>query len=203
MTEKRMEDTELWKTIQKHKEVDRKLEEERRREIIERENKHPFRKIPEQAKYWIEKYLRLSGIQRNKYSQIVDKYKRLSMSQIRGILREVHGHHVSEEMIGKFKKHLVETGELPSDREFEERRPSEKKLEEIRKKGARSQAIERSKEKTRLDPRELQILERKKEGKEELTQDRIKELREKQERGLCLTDSEEQELEEYEEKEDS
>jgi hypothetical protein len=195
-----MEDTDLFKKVKAYNEKSRKEEEQKRLEIIEKENKDSFRKIPEQAKYWIEKYLNLSGIQRNKYNQIIDKYRKLSLPQIRGILREVHGYDTSEEMLGKFKKHLIETGELPSDKEFEERRPSEEELEVIRKEGARSQAIERSKEKTHLDPKELQdILERRKEGKEELTQDRIKELRERQERGLCLTDSEEQELEEYEE----
>jgi hypothetical protein len=166
MTEKRMEDTELWKTIQKRKEVDRKLEEEKRQEIIERENKDPFRKIPEQDKIWIEKYLKLSGIQRNKYSQIVDKYKRLSISQISGIMLEVHGCHVSPEMLGKFKRFLIKEGLLKTDKEFEEDRPSEDELRKIRQEGARATAIERSKEKSHLDPEELnQILEHRKERK--------------------------------------
>lgn len=203
MTEEKIEDTKLWKVIEKHKELDKQLEEQKRQEITERENKDPFRKIPEQCKIWIQKYVKLSGIQRNKYSQIVDKYKRLSISQISGIMLEVHGYHVSPEMIGKYKQFLIKEGLLRTDEEFEEHRPSEEELGQIRKEGARSQAIERSKEKSHLDPKELEdILERRKEGKEELTQDRIKELREKQERGLCLTDSEETELEEYEENEE-
>lgn len=113
---------------------------------------------------------------------------------------EVHGYHVSPEMVGKYKKYLIENGELLSDKEFETQRPSEEELRRMRKEGSRAISIKRSKEKSRLDPRELQaILERRKEGKEELTQDRMKELRERQERGLCLSDSEEQELDEYEE----
>jgi hypothetical protein len=165
MTE-RLEDTELWKTIQKHKELDRKEEEQKRQEIIERENKDPFRKIPEQARYWIQKYLGLSGIQRNKYSQIVDKYKRLSISQISGIMLEVHGYHVSPEMLGKYKRFLIKEGLLKTDEEFEEDRPSEEELRKIRQEGARVTTIKRSKEKSHLDPKELQdILERRKERK--------------------------------------
>jgi hypothetical protein len=199
MTEKRMEDTELWKTIQKYKEVDRKEEEQKRQKIIEQENKDPFRKIPEQVKYWIEKYLKLSGIQRNEYNQIVDKFKRLSMSQIRGILREVHGYNVSEEMLGKFKKHLIENGELLSDKEIEAQRPSEEELRQIRKEGARATSIERSKEKTHLDKEEVnQILEGKKNSED--VHSKMRKLKEDiEEHGYCPTDSEEQELEKYEE----
>jgi hypothetical protein len=175
-------------------------EDEKRKELELKEKTDFFRKIPEQSKYWIEKYLSLSGIQRNKYSQIVDKYKRLSISQISGIIQEVHGYHVSPEMIGKYKQFLIKEGLLRTDKEFEEERPSEEELRQIRKEGARATSIKRSKEKTHLDPKELQdILERRKEGKEELAQDRIKELRKKEERGLCLTCEEEEELEEYEE----
>jgi len=197
-----MEDTDLFKKVKAYNEKSRKEEEQKREEIIEKENRDPFRKIPEQCKYWIRKYLGLSGIQRNKYNQIVDKYRKLSLSQIRGVLREVHGFNISEETIGKYKRSLIKEGLLKTDKEFEEDRPSEKQLKEIRREGARRTSIEMSKEKTHLDPKELEdILEHRKEGKEELAQvqDRIKELREKQERGLCLTDSEEQELEEYEE----
>jgi len=183
--------------------VDRE-EEEKRKEIGLKQKTDYFRKIDPVAGEWIKRYLSLTGIMRNQYCQIVDKCKRLSAMQISHIMKEIHHFDVSPEMIGKYKKHLIETGELPSDKEFEERRPSEKELEEIRKKGARSQAIERRKEesKSHLKSEELkEILEHRKEGKiEELTQkDRIKELGEKQERGLCLTDSEERELEEYEE----
>lgn len=205
MTEESLEQTELWKAVQRHNELDKKEEEQKRQEIIGKENSDPFRKIPEQCKYWIRKYFNLSGVQRNSYSQIVDKYKRLSISQISGIMLEVHGYHVSPEMLGKYKQFLIKEGILKTDKEFEEDRPSEVQLQEIRKEGARATAIERSKEKTHLDPRELeQILERRKEGKiEELTQkDRIKKLREKEERGLCLTNSEEEELEENREKEE-
>jgi hypothetical protein len=155
------------------------------------------------AREWIKRYLSLTGIMRNRYGQIVDKCKRLSAMQISHVMKEVHRFDVSPEMIGKYKKHLIENGELLSDREFEEDRPSEEELRRIRKEGARATSIERSKEKTHLDPKELEdILERRKEEKEKLSQDRIKELREKQERGLSLTDSEEQELQEFEEKED-
>jgi len=179
--------------------VDRE-EEEKRKEIEFKERTDFFRNIDEQAKIWIEKYLRLSGIQRNKYSQIVDKYKRLSISQISGIIQEVHGYHVSPELLGKYKQFLIKEGLLKTDKEVEEDRPSEEQLKQIRQEGARATSIERSKEKTRLDPKELEdMLERRKKGKEELAQDRIKELGEKEERGLCLTDSEEQELEEHEE----
>jgi len=195
MTE-RLEDTKLWKTIQRHKELDRKEEEQKRKEIIERETKDLFRKIPEQAKYWIRKYLSLSGVQRNKYNQIIDKFKRLSISQISGIMLEVHGYHVSPEMIGKYKRFLIREGLLKTDKEFEEDRPSEGELREIRQKGARVTAIERSKKKSHLDPEELnQILEHRKKGKEELAQDRIRQLRQKEERGLSLTNEEEEELE--------
>jgi hypothetical protein len=141
-------------------------EEEKRKELELKEKTDFFRKIDRQAKIWIEKYLNLSGIQRNEYNQIVDKYKRLSISQIRGILREVHGYHISEEMIGKYKQFLIKEGLLKTDEEFEEDRPSEEELEKIRKEGARSQAIKRSKERTHLDPKELEdILERRKEGR--------------------------------------
>lgn len=198
MTE-RLEDTTLYKKMKAYNERWEKEEGLKREEIIEKENKDIFRKIPEQAKYWIKSYLNLSGIQRNQYSQIVDTYKRLSLSQIRGVLREVHGFNVSEEMLGKYRKFLIEEGLLRTDKEFELSRPSEQELKAIRKEGARATSIERSKEKSHLDPED--ILEHRKEGKEELTQNRIKELREKQERGLCLTDSEEEELEENEEEE--
>lgn len=194
--------SEIWKNIQKHKEVDRKEEELKREEIIEKENKDLFRKIPEQAKYWIKAYLNLSGIQRNQYDQIIDTYKRLSLSQIRGILREVHGfNNVSEEMIGKYKKFLIREGLLRTDKEIEDQRPSEEQLKAIQRLGARSQAITLSKEKSHLEPEELkEILERDK--PKETKKDRIEELREKEERGLCLTNSEEEELEESEEKEE-
>jgi hypothetical protein len=113
---------------------------------------------------------------------------------------EVHGYHVSPEMIGKYKQFLIKEGLLKTDKEFEEERPSEEELKQIRKEGSRAIAIERSKEKAHLDPKELEdILERRKEGKEELAQDRIKELRKKEEEGLCLTCEEEEEIEEYEE----
>lgn len=145
--------------------VDRE-EEEKRKEIELKQETDFFRKIDPQAKIWIEKYLRLSGIQRNKYSQIIDKYKRLNISQIRGILREVHGHNVSEEMLGKYKQFLIREGVLKTDKEFEEDRPSEDELRKIRQEGARATAIERSKEKSHLDPEELnQILEHRKERK--------------------------------------
>jgi len=141
-------------------------EEEKKKELELKEKTDFFRKIDPQAKIWIEKYLKLSGIQRNKYSQIVDKYKRLSISQISGILREIHGYHVSPELIGKYKQFLIKEGLLKTDREIEEERPSGEQLGKIRREGARSQAIERSKEKTHPDPKELQdILERRKERK--------------------------------------
>jgi hypothetical protein len=194
-----IEGTDLFKKIKAYNEKSRKEEEQKREEIAEKENSDPFRKIPEQDKLWIQKYLRLSGIQRNKYNQIVDKFKRLSISQISGIMLEVHGYHVSPEMIGKYKRFLIKEGLLKTDKEFEEDRPSEEELRKIRKEGSRAFCIAMSKQKSHLDPRELERILGRKEEKEELTQDRIKELREKQERGLCLTDSEEQELEEYEE----
>jgi hypothetical protein len=201
MTE-RLEDTDFYKRIKAYNERWEKEEELKRQEIIEKENKDLFRKIPEQAKYWIKAYLNLSGIQRNQYSQIVDTYKRLSLSQIRGILREVHGFNVSEEMLGKYRKFLIREGLLRTDEEIEKERPSEDELREIRKEGARSQAIERSKEKTHLDKEELEgILERDK--PKETKKNRIEELTEKQERGLCLTNSEEEELEESEEEEEN
>ena len=178
-----------------------KEEEEKRKELELKEKTDFFRKIDPQAKYWIQRYLGLSGVMRNSYNQLVDKCKRLSMMQISHILKEVHNYDVSPEMVGKFKRFLIKEGLLKTDKEFEEDRPSEKQLKEIRQEGARSQAIERSKEKSHLEPEELEdMLEHRKKGKEELTQkDRIKELREKQERGLCLTCEEEEELEEYEE----
>ena len=158
--------TELWKKIQRGKELDKVQKEEKTKEIEYKEKHDAFRNIDPQAKYWIEKYLNLSGVQRNEYNQIVDKYKRLSMPQIRGILKEVHGYNVSEEMIGKYKKHLIETEQIPSDKGIEEERPSEEELRNIRQEGSRAIAIERSKEKAHLDPKELEdILERRKERK--------------------------------------
>lgn len=174
-------------------------EEEKRKELELKEKTDFFRKIDPQAKIWIEKYLKLSGIQRNEYNQIVDKFKRLSMSQIRGILREVHGYNVSEEMLGKFKKHLIENGELLTDKEIEAQRPSEEELRRIRKEGARATSIERSKEKTHLDKEEVnQILEEKKNSED--VHSKMRKLKEDiEEHGYCPTDSEEQELEKYEE----
>lgn len=161
----------------------------------------------------VKRYLKLSGILRNEYDQIVGVYKRLSADQISGILREVHGERISPEAILKEKKRLIEAKEIFSDEEYKEMRPTTKIMNEIRKTGARSQAIQRSKEEAlENDPElrkkriyeEMKREEGRKEGKiEELTQkDRIKELGEKKERGLCLTDSEEQELEEHEESND-
>ena len=194
-----MEDTDLFKKVKVYNEKSRKEEEQKREEIIEKENSDPFRKITEQAKFWIQKYLRLSGIQRNKYSQIVDKFKRLSISQISGIMLEVHGYHVSPEMIGKYKRFLITEGLLKTDREIEERRPNELELKEIRRKGARHLALERSKQKSHPDTEELnQVLKRK-----EVSEDihiKMRKLKEDiEEHGYYPNDSEERELEEYEE----
>lgn len=209
MTEERLEDTQLYKKIQRRRELDKLEEEQKREEIEHKEKTDLFRKIPDQAKYWIKTYLNLSGIQRNEYSQIVDKYKRLSMSQIRGILREVHGYNVSEEMIGKYKRFLIKEGLLKTDKEFEEDRPSEEELRQIRKEGARATSIGMSKEKEHLDPKELEdILKRGKEGKEELAQEESKEIRIRKLKdsieihGYCPTCEEEEQLEEFEEKEE-
>lgn len=203
MTE-RLEDSDLYKKMKAYNEKWEKEEELKRQEIIEKENKDLFRKIPEQAKYWIKAYLNLSGIQRNEYSQLVDKYKRLSMSQIRGILREVHGYNVSEEMIGKYKHFLIKEGILKTDEEFEKERPSEKELELIRQTGARATSIELGKKKEHLDPKELEgILERQKEEEKKDVHSKMRELRRRiEENGYCANESELRELEESEGKEE-
>jgi hypothetical protein len=177
-------------------------EQEKRKEIEYKEKHDLFRKIDPQAKEWIKKYLELSGIQRNQFDQIVDKYKRLSISQISGILRDIHGFHVSPEMIGKYKRFLIKEGLLKTDKEFEEDRPSEEELRQIRREGSRAIAIERSKEKTHLDKEGLnQILEEKKDSED--VHSKMKELRHRvDENGYCANESELRELEEYEESQD-
>jgi hypothetical protein len=200
MTE-RLEDTDFYKKLQAYNERWEKEEEEKRQDIELKQKTDYFRRIDPMAKEWIKRYLSLSGVMRNQYNQIVDTCKRLSAMQISHILKEVHNHDVSPEMVGKYKQFLIKEGLLRTDKEIEDQRPSEEQLKQIQRIGARSQAIEQSKEKTHLDKEELrEILERDK--PKETKKDRIEELREKQERGLCLTDSEEQELEESEEKEE-
>ena len=191
--------SELWKTIQKHKELDKKEEEEKRKEIMNMNRDEV-----------VKRYLKLSGVLRNQYNQIVGVYKRLSADQISGIMREVHGERISPEAILKEKKRLIEAKEIFSDEEYREMRPTIKIMNEIRKEGARATSIRRSKEEAKendLELRKRHLYEIDKEEKErerereELSRKagRIRELLDKQERGLCLTDSEETELEKYEE----
>jgi hypothetical protein len=195
--------SELWKKIQRAKELDKVEKEEKTREIEYKENHDSFRKIDLMAREWIKRYLSLTGIMRNEYNQIVDKCKRLSAMQISHILKEVHNHDVSPEMVGKYKRFLIKEGLLKTDEEFEKERPSEEELGQIRQKGARATSITMSKEKEHLDSKELDILERRKEEKEEELAPRMKELRRRiEEHGYCPTDSEEIELEEYEENQD-
>lgn len=149
-------------------EVDRE-EEEKRKEIELKQKTDYFRNIDPMAREWIRRYLSLTGIMRNQYGQIVDKCKRLSAMQISHIMKEVHCFDVSPEMVGKYRQFLIKEGLLKTDEEFEEDRPSEEELKKIRKEGARAFSIAKSKEKSHLDPKELEdILERRKKGKEEL-----------------------------------
>jgi len=194
--------SELWKKIQRAKELDKVEKEEKTREIEYKENHDSFRKTDSMAREWIRRYLSLSGIMRNSYGQIVDRCKRLSAMQISHILKEVHNYDVSPEMVGKYKQFLIKEGLLKTDEEFERERPSEKELTEIRREGARSQAIEKSKERTHLEPEELnQILEEKKNPED--SHSRMRKFKEDiEEHGYCPTCEEERELEEYEESQD-
>jgi hypothetical protein len=202
MTEERLEDTELYKKIQRRREQDR-IEEKQKRTIIEEgDSSDPLRNFDSVTKDWVKRFLNLSGVIRNEYSQITDIYKRPSERQIRGMLKELLNIEISERKIRQYKRYLVEKGELMSDEEFRLQQPTREVLREIKKTGARAMAIQRSKEKSHLSPQELeQILERqKKEEKPEDNRTRMKELRRKiEENGYCPTDFEERELEEYEE----
>lgn len=193
--------SEIWKTLQRNKETDRKEEQEKRKEIEFKEKHDLFRNIDQQAKVWIEKYLSLSGVMRNQYNQIVDTCKRLSAMQISHILKGVHNYDVSPEIIGKYKRFLIKEGLLKTDEEFEKERPSEKELELIRQTGARATSIELGKKKEHLDPKELEgILEKQKEEEKKDIHSKMRELRRRiEENGYCPTEEELQELEDYEE----
>ena len=194
--------SEVWKKIQRAKELDKVEREEKTKEIEYKENHDPFRKIDPMAREWIRRYLSLTGIMRNQYGQIVDRTKRLSAMQISHILKEVHNHDVSPEMVGKYKRFLIKEGLLKTNEEFEKERPSEEELGQIRKEGARAFCIKRSKEKTHLEPEELnQILEEKKNPED--SHSRMRKFKEDiEEHGYCPTCEEERELEEYEESQD-
>ena len=195
--------SEIWKRIQRGKKLDKAEREEKTEEIEYKENHDPFRKLDLMAREWIKRYLSLTGIMRNQYGQIVDRTKRLSAMQISHILKEVHNHDVSPEMVGKYKRFLVKEGLLKTDEEFEKERPSEEELGQIRKEGARSQTIERSKERTHLEPEELnQILKEKKDSED--IHNKMKELKRRiEENGYCANESELEELEEFEEFEEN
>jgi hypothetical protein len=194
--------SEIWKRIQRGKKLDKAEREEKTEEIEYKENHDPFRKLDLMAREWIKRYLSLTGIMRNQYGQIVDRCKRLSAMQISHILKEVHNYDVSPEMVGKFKQFLIKEGVLKTDEEFEESRPSEEELRQIRKEGARAFCIKRSREKDHLDKEELnQILEKKKDSED--VHSKMRKLKEDIEvHGYCPTDSEETELEECEESQD-
>jgi len=201
MTEEKIEDTKLWKTIEKHKKLDKQLEEQKRKMIEEGDKEDPLRNFDNYTKEWVKRFLGLSGIIRNEYKQITDIYKRPSERQIRGILKELLDVEISERKIRQYKRYLIEKKELLSDEEFKEQQPTREELRQIKKTGARAMAIHRSKEKSHLSPQELeQILERqKKEEKPEEDKDgRMKELRRKiDDEGYCPTCEEEEQLEEY------
>jgi hypothetical protein len=163
---------------------------------------------------FVKRYLELSGMLRNEYDQLVGVYKRLSADQISGIMREVHGEKISPEAILKEKKRLIEAREIFSDEEYKEMRPTTKIMNEIRKTGARAIAIKRSKEEAIENDQELRkrhLYEMDKEEKERERKReessrrarRIRELVQKEEEGLILTDSEETELEGYREEENN
>ena len=203
MTEEKIEDTKLWKTIEKHKKLDKQLEEQKRKMIEEGDKEDPLRNFDNYTKEWVKRFLNLSGVIRNEFQQLTDIYPRPSERQIRGMLKELLSIDISERKIRQYKRFLIERNELLSDEEFKAQQPTRKELREIKKTGCRAMAIQRAKErsKTHLSPQELeQILERqKKEEKPEEDKDsRMKELRRKiDDEGYCPTCEEEEQLEEY------
>ena len=203
MTEEKIEDTKLWKTIEKHKEQDKQLEEQKRKMIEEGDKEDPLRNFDNYTKEWVKRFLSLSGVIRNEFQQLTDIYPRPSERQIRGMLKELLNIDISERKIRQYKRFLIERNELLSDEEFKAQQPTREELGEIRKSGARTMAIQRSKErkKSHLTPEELaQVLQRqKKEEKPEEDKDsRMKELRRRiDDEGYCPTCEEEEQLEEY------
>jgi hypothetical protein len=201
MTE-RLGDTELWKTIQKHKEQDKQVEEQKRKMIEEGDIEDPLRNFDNYTKEWVKRFLSLSGVIRNEFQQLTDIYPRPSERQIRGMLKELLNIDISERKIRQYKRFLIERNELLSDKEFKEQQPTREELRQIKKTGCRAMAIQRSKEvKSHLSSQELeQFLERqKKEKKPEKDKDsRMKELRRKiDDEGYCPTCEEEEQLEDY------
>jgi len=100
--------------------------------IIDAEmNRIPFRDLDLDSLDILKKFLNLSGICRNSHYEIVRKYKRLSMIQIRGILYEIFGIKIDENLIGKYRKYLLNLKEIPDDEELH--RISEQNLKKLRK----------------------------------------------------------------------
>jgi len=54
MTEEKIEDTKLWKTIEKHRKLDKQLEEQKRKEIVEGDLSDPLRNFDVQTKDWVQ-----------------------------------------------------------------------------------------------------------------------------------------------------